>query len=156
MRLDACSPVKAGFKMGLLEYRRASNLINTVGWLLGCGLTSHSVIFQLYSDGTVVQFSKFWPAAEHPTPWAAGGILCAEPTPIRAPGHPKTSLTSLPTEGPHALRLNRESNPGLLIHSPARYLYTTATGLHSLILSNDWFLLHFLVNRICMIDYVRY
>ena len=27
--------------------------------LVGCGLTSHSAIFQLYSDGTVVQFSKF-------------------------------------------------------------------------------------------------
>ena len=25
-------------------------------WLVGCGLTSHSAIFQLYSDGTVVQF----------------------------------------------------------------------------------------------------
>ena len=34
-------------------------------WLVGCGLTSHSAIFQLYSDGTVVQFSKFWPAAWH-------------------------------------------------------------------------------------------
>ena len=27
-----------------------------VDWLVGCGLTSHSMIFQLYSDGTVVQF----------------------------------------------------------------------------------------------------
>ena len=26
------------------------------GWLVGCSLTSHSVVFQLYSDGTVVQF----------------------------------------------------------------------------------------------------
>ena len=29
------------------------------GWLVGCGLTSHSVIFQLYSDGTVVKFPNF-------------------------------------------------------------------------------------------------
>ena len=29
------------------------------GWLVGCGLTSHSAIFQLYSDGTVVQFPNF-------------------------------------------------------------------------------------------------
>ena len=28
------------------------------GWLVGCDLTSHSAIFQLYSDGTVVQFQK--------------------------------------------------------------------------------------------------
>ena len=27
-----------------------------VGWLVGCGLTSHSAIFQLYNDGTVVKF----------------------------------------------------------------------------------------------------
>ena len=27
--------------------------------LVGCGLTSHSAIFQLYSDWTVVQFSNF-------------------------------------------------------------------------------------------------
>ena len=30
-----------------------------VGWLVGCSLTSHSLIFQLYSDGTVVQFPNF-------------------------------------------------------------------------------------------------
>ena len=30
-----------------------------VGWLVGCGLTTHSAIFQLYSDGRVVQFSQF-------------------------------------------------------------------------------------------------
>ena len=34
--------------------------------VVDCGLTSHSAIFQLYSDGTDVQFSKFWPAAGHP------------------------------------------------------------------------------------------
>ena len=28
-------------------------------WLVGCGLTSHSAIFQIYSDGTVVQFPNF-------------------------------------------------------------------------------------------------
>ena len=28
-------------------------------WLVGCGLTSHSAIFQLYSDGTVVQVPIF-------------------------------------------------------------------------------------------------
>ena len=28
-------------------------------WLVGCGLTSHSAIFQLYSDGTVVRFPNF-------------------------------------------------------------------------------------------------
>ena len=30
-----------------------------VGSFVGCGLTSHSAIFQLYSNGTVVQFPNF-------------------------------------------------------------------------------------------------
>ena len=30
-----------------------------LGWLVGCGLTLHSAIFQLYSDGTVVKFPNF-------------------------------------------------------------------------------------------------
>ena len=39
-----------------------------VGWLFGCGLTSHQTIFQLYSDGAVR------PASGHPMPWAARGL----------------------------------------------------------------------------------
>ena len=50
------------------------NIIKLVGWFVGCGLTSHSAIFQLHSDGTDVQISKFSPAAGHPTPWAARGL----------------------------------------------------------------------------------
>ena len=41
-------------------------------------------------------------------------------------GRPKTSFTSLPSEGLYAVRVSRESNPERLIHSPARYLYATA------------------------------
>ena len=63
-----------------------------------------------------------------PHAMAARGLERAEPTPTRAPGRPKTSLTSLPSEGPHAVRACRESNPDLPIHSPARYLYATAAG----------------------------
>ena len=40
----------------------ASNLKTVhrnVGWLVGWGFTSHSAIFQLYSNGTVVQFPNF-------------------------------------------------------------------------------------------------
>ena len=94
--------------------------------VVGCGLMSHSAIFQLYSGGTIVQFSKFWPAVGHPTPYAARKRY--EPTPTRAPGRPKTSITSLPSGGPHAMRVSRESNPGLPTQSPARYLYATAAG----------------------------
>ena len=56
--------------------------------LVSCGLTSHSAIFQLYSDWTVVQFSNL-----HPTPWAARGLYRAEPTLKQAQGRQKTSLT---------------------------------------------------------------
>ena len=100
-------------------------LVWLVSWLVGCGLTSHSAIFQLYSDGTVVQFG---PAAGHPTPWAARGLKRAEPTPTRAPGCPKTSFTSLPSEGQHAVRVSRESNPDRPIQSLARCLCATAAG----------------------------
>ena len=41
-----------------------------------------------------------------PTPWAARGLKRAEPTSTRAPGRPKTSFTSLPSEGPHAVRVS--------------------------------------------------
>ena len=53
---------------------RPNNNIPYGCWLVGCCLTSHSAIFQLYSDGTIVQFSKFIPAARHPTPWAVRGL----------------------------------------------------------------------------------
>ena len=43
----------------------------SVSWLTSSGLTSHSAIFQLYSDRTVVQFPNFSPAAGHPMPRAA-------------------------------------------------------------------------------------
>ena len=63
-----------------------------------------------------------------PTPWAARGLQRAEPTSARAPGRPKTSFTSLPSEGPHAVRVSGESNPDLPIQSSARYLCTSAAG----------------------------
>ena len=63
-----------------------------------------------------------------PTPWAARGLKRAKPTSTRAPGRPKTSFTSLPSECPHAVRVSGESNPDLPIQSPARYLYATAAG----------------------------
>ena len=33
--------------------------MSRIYWLVDCGLTSHSAIFQLYSDGTDVQFPNF-------------------------------------------------------------------------------------------------
>ena len=70
--------------------------------LVCCGLMSHSAIFQLHSNGTVLQFPNR-PVAEHPMPWAARGLQRADPG-------TGTSLTSLPSEGPHA-RVYQESNP---------------------------------------------
>ena len=51
------SSKKTGFF--LMEYGHPISLIGLYFVLVGCGLTYHSEIFQLYSDGTVVQFSKF-------------------------------------------------------------------------------------------------
>ena len=64
-----------------------------------------------------------------PTPWAARGLQRAESTSTRAPGRPKMSFTSLPSEGPHAVRVSGESNLDLPIQSPARYLCATAAGM---------------------------
>ena len=80
----------------------------------------HSAIFQLYSDETVVQFPNL-----HLLPGGQrhGSLKRSEPTPTWAPGRPKTSLTSMPSEGPHTVRVCQESNPGLQIIYPARYSY---------------------------------
>ena len=56
-----------------------------------------------------------------PAPWVM-------PTITRAPGRPKTSLTSLPLEGARDVGGRRESNVDLPIHCPASYLYATGTG----------------------------
>ena len=42
------------------------------GWYVGGSLTSHSAVFQLYSDGTDVQFPNL--DLQHPMPWAARGL----------------------------------------------------------------------------------
>ena len=57
--------------------------------------------------------------------WAARGLKRVDPTATRALGPLKASLISLPSEGQHAVRVCRESNPDLPIHSPDRYLYAT-------------------------------
>ena len=81
--------------------------------LVGYGLTSYSAIFQLYGDGTVVQFSKFRPTTGHPTPWASRGLLCAKPT-LTRPWDVSTHFNLLairqPTDG--------ESMPGIEPRSP--------------------------------------
>ena len=74
-----------------------------VCWLVGCGLTSHSAIFQLYNDGTVVQFPNFdlLPGTQRN---GQLGVFSVPSLPRH--GHrSKTSLTSLPLEDPHAVRL---------------------------------------------------
>ena len=54
----------------LLTFRHPTNFIGLhpitqwnvtyCRWLVGCCLTSHSAIFQIYSDGTVIQFPNFY------------------------------------------------------------------------------------------------
>ena len=55
-------PMKTSALLSIKSWYLMSNVrfwLCQVGWLVGCGLTSHSVIFQLYSDGTDVQFPNF-------------------------------------------------------------------------------------------------
>ena len=107
-------------------WRSGEDLLWLFGWLVGCGLTSHSAIFLLYSDGTVVRYQNL-DMLLGTTPLAARGLPCRY-YPDTGPGHPKTSLTSLSSEGPHTMRGCRESNLDLPIHSRTRYLFTTAAG----------------------------
>ena len=103
-------------------------------WLVGCGLTSHSAIFQLYSDGTVVRFPNFdlLPGTQ---PHGQLGVFSVPSLPRH--GHPDVWRRLLPpllSEGPQAVRVCRESNPDCLIHCPACYLYATVVGITQCIL----------------------
>ena len=46
-------------KTNVPRSKRVQNGYFVVHVVVDCGLTSHSAIFQLYSDGTDVQFSNF-------------------------------------------------------------------------------------------------
>ena len=48
--LVGCTGLFWGFYVTLTIFSHIST------WIVGCGLTSHSAIFQLYCDGTIVQF----------------------------------------------------------------------------------------------------
>ena len=90
-----------------------------------CGLSPHSAIFQLHSDETVVHFPNLdlLPDTQH----HHGQIGVFYIPSLPRSGKITTQdlfLTSLPSEGPNAVRLCRVSNPGLPIHSPARYTST--------------------------------
>ena len=74
------------------------------------GLTSHSVIFQLYSDGVVVMFQNL-------------DLL---------------SVTFLQSEDPHAFRERLESSPDYLVYNPVCYLFATATDTSDLIKMVDF------------------
>ena len=105
------------------------------GFRFCCSLTTHSAIFQLYSESCLV--SKFTPVVGHPRHGQLEAVS-AYPTLIRPRGHPKTSLTSLPSEGAH-VGICWESNPDLSIHNPARFrhdLYSIMAGNAFLMLRN--------------------
>ena len=53
-----------------------TSLFDNVGWLVGCGLTSHSAIFHLYSDGTVVQFPNLDPCRAPNAKGNWGSLAC--------------------------------------------------------------------------------
>ena len=69
-------------------------------WLVSCGLTSHSAIFQLFSDGTVVQFQNFDLSAGHPTPWAARGSLACWAYPVTDTGTSEDVFNLIAIRGP--------------------------------------------------------
>ena len=78
--LSACSTIQSYVLRTMIVaiwasfHRYGTQIIPYGCWFVDCCLTSHSAIFQLYSNGKIVQFSKIRPAARHPTPWAARGL----------------------------------------------------------------------------------
>ena len=103
---------------------------NVVFGLVYCGLMAHSVIFQLYSDRTVVKSPNLDLLS---APYAIGnlGFFMCRVYPDTGPGHPKMSLIFLPSEDPHTMRVRRESSLNLLINSLTCYIYkmyATAVG----------------------------
>ena len=56
-----------------------------------------------YSETGQLSSFQFRPTAWHRTQWAARCLMRADPTPTRASRRPKTSFTSLPSEGPLAV-----------------------------------------------------
>ena len=106
-----------------------------VGWLVVV-LMSHSAIFQLYSDGTVVQFPNFdlLPGTQR---HGQLGVFSVRAYPDTGTGTSKDVFYLLSIRGPTRgeVRVYWESNPDRSIHSPARYLYATAAGTLTLAIS---------------------
>ena len=75
------------------KHNRFSNV-----WLVGCGLTSHSAIFQLFSNGRVVQFPNLYLLLGTQCHRQLGFFSVPSLPDNRtwAPGRPKTSKTSFP------------------------------------------------------------
>ena len=102
-------------------------------YVVGCGLSSHSAIFQLYeySDETVVQFPNLdlLPGTKR---HGQLGVFSVLNLPRQT-----TYFTFLPSDGANAVRVCRESNPDRPIHSPACYLYATAADQSTYITMKD-------------------
>ena len=93
---------------------------------VGCSLMSHSAIFQLYSDGTVVQFPNLYllPGTQCHGQLGVFGVPS-----LPRHGHPDVRRRLLPPSHQRAaVRVCQDSNLDRLIHSPACYLYATAAG----------------------------
>ena len=109
------------------NFARAHCLANPV-WLLRCGLTSHSAIFEPFSVPRFVQFANL--------DLLPGHLNCRVRTYHgTGPIHSKASVTSFPSQGPHAVRVCRKLNPNLRIHCTAHNLQAIAMGVPAVILT---------------------
>ena len=87
----------------------------------------HPPIFQLYTDRTVVQFPN---SDLLLGTYAMGSSGPSLPRHGPRTSEVRTSFISLASEGPHAVRVCRESNTGLPIHSPASLSLRQRGGRH--------------------------
>ena len=101
-------------------------------WLVACGLTSRSAIFQLYSDGTDIKFTNFDLLPGTQRHGQLGSLACRAYSDTGTGTSENVFYLLATRKGPRAVRVSRESNPDRPIHSPARNLYATAAGTNTL------------------------
>ena len=115
--------------------------------LVDCGLTSHSAISHLYSDGTVIQLQNLYLLLGTQRHRQLGYLAC-QAVPNTGSGTSEDAFNLLAIRGStRGEGIFRESNTNLQIHSPARYLYATVVGFEKGVASSCYLFFQHSVQR---------
>ena len=110
---------------GLYMYMHKTNM---TWWLVCYGLVKFSIYFNNVVTGKKSSFQTYT-CCQAPTPGAARGFIHAEPilTWAQESRHPERSLTSLPSEGPHVVRICQKLNSWPPDSLSSQYLLTNTS-----------------------------